>query len=51
MMLIASLLALSPMLYADGSTAEVYLEGTTETPAGDYVVLSTEEVFYFNGNA
>jgi hypothetical protein len=50
MILLASLMAVSPMLFADGSAAEIYLEGTTETPAGDYVVLSTEEVYYYNGN-
>jgi hypothetical protein len=50
MMLIASLMAVSPQLFADGSTAAVYLTGTTESPAGDYVVLNTEELYYYNGN-
>ena len=50
MMLIASLMAVSPLLFADGNTAAVYLTGTTGSPAGDYVVLNTEEVYYFNGN-
>ncbi len=51
MMVIAPLLAFSPLCYADGSDAEVYLKGATETPAGDYMVLGTEEVYYYNGNA
>lgn len=46
----ASLMAVSPLLFADGSTAAVYLTGTTGSPAGDYVVLNTEEVYYYNGN-
>jgi hypothetical protein len=50
MMIIALLMAVSPMLFADGSTAAVYLTGTTGSPAGDYVVLSTEEVYFYNGN-
>lgn len=51
MILLVSLMALSPLLFADGSTAAVYLTGTTESPAGDYVVLNTEEVYYYNGNS
>ncbi len=50
MILLVSLMAISPLLFADGSTAAVYLTGTTGTPAGDYVVLNTEEVYYYNGN-
>ena len=50
MMLIVSLLAVSPLLFADGSTAAVYLTGTTESPAGDYVVLNTDQLYYYNGH-
>lgn len=46
----ASLLAVTPLLFADGTTTEIYLTGSTGTPAGDYVVLNTDEVYYFNGN-
>ncbi len=50
MMLMASLLALSSLLLADGTASEIYLTGTTATPAGAFVVLNTEDVYYFNGN-
>lgn len=45
----ASLLVATIMLYADGGTTEVYLSGTTNTPAGDYVVQSTDALYYFQG--
>jgi len=50
MMLMASLLAVSTLLFADGTTAEIYLTGTTDTPAGAFIVLNTDEEYYFNGN-
>lgn len=45
----ASLLVASSMLFADGETAEVYLSGKTNTPAGDYVVQATDDLYYFQG--
>ena len=51
MMLIASLLVAAPLLLADGTATEVYLTGTTDTPAGAFVVLSTDDVYYFDGRS
>lgn len=50
MILLASLMAVSPLLLAGRNAAAVYLTGTTGSPAGEYVVLSTVEVYYYNGN-
>jgi hypothetical protein len=49
MMLITSLLVVSPLLFAEGSATEIYLKGTTNTTAGEFVVLNTDDVFYFQG--
>lgn len=35
--------------YADGGTAKVYAKGETNTPAGDYVVRATNDVYHFQG--
>ena len=43
------LIAVSALLYADGETSEVYCSGTTNTPAGDYVVQTTDARYYFQG--
>jgi len=36
-------------LFADGEITEVYLTGSTNTAAGDYVVTGTDEVYQFQG--
>jgi hypothetical protein len=36
--------------FADGETAEVFLSGTTNSSAGDFVVQSTNDMFHFQGN-
>ena len=36
--------------FADSETAEVYLSGTTNSSAGDFVVQSTNDMFHFQGN-
>ncbi len=37
------------LAWADGEITEVYLSGSTNTPAGDYVVQTTEDMFHFQG--
>jgi len=36
-------------LFADGETSEVYLSGSTNTAAGDFVVTGTDAVYHFQG--
>ncbi|MCF8226050.1 MAG: hypothetical protein K9J30_09235 [Bacteroidales bacterium] len=36
-------------VFADGGITDVYTTGTTNTPAGDFVVRSTNDLFYFQG--
>jgi len=36
-------------VYADGGTTEVYAKGVTNTPAGDYVVRATNDLYHFQG--
>ena len=36
-------------VYADGGSADVYAKGATNTPAGDYVVRATNDVYHFQG--
>jgi hypothetical protein len=35
--------------FADGETTEVFLTGTSNTAAGDFVVQTTNDMFYFQG--
>ena len=44
-----ALLFVSVAVFADGETTEVYLSGTTNTAAGDYVVTGTDAVYHFQG--
>jgi len=44
-----ALLVVSTFAFADGETTEVFLTGSTNTPAGDYVVQTTSDVFHFQG--
>lgn len=39
------------LVWADGESTEVYLSGTTNSAAGDFVVQTTEEMFHFQGNS
>jgi hypothetical protein len=43
------LFALTAFVFADGETAEVFLTGTSNSFAGDFVVQTTNEVFHFQG--
>ena len=44
-----SLLFVSTAVFADGEANEVYLSGTSNTSAGDFVVTGTDDVYHFQG--
>jgi hypothetical protein len=44
-----TLLFVSTALFADGAN-EIFLSGTTNTAAGDFVVTGTNDVYYYQGN-
>ena len=44
-----AVLFVSVAVFADGETSEVYLSGTTNTAAGDFVVTGTDDVYHFQG--
>lgn len=44
-----SLMFVSTALFADGETSEVFLSGTTNSSAGDFVVTGTNDVYHFQG--
>jgi hypothetical protein len=43
------LFVFSAFVFADGEKTEVFLTGSTNTPAGDYVVQTTSDIFNFQG--
>ena len=45
-----SLMFVSTALFADGEASEVYLSGTTNSSAGDFVVTGTNDVYHFQGD-
>lgn len=45
-----ALLFVSTAVFADGEASEVYLSGTTNTAAGDFVVTGTDDVYHFQGD-
>lgn len=45
-----SLMFVSTLLFADGEASEVYLSGTTNTAAGDFVVTGTDDVYFYQGD-
>ena len=47
--LTVALLFFSAYVFADGETTEVYLTGSSNSPAGDYVVQSTNDMFHYQG--
>lgn len=50
MMTIAMALVMTTgLVFADGEITDVYTKGTTNTPAGDFVVRTTNDVFHFQG--
>lgn len=38
------------VVFADGEITDVYTTGTSISPAGDFIVRTTNDVFYFNGS-
>lgn len=44
-----SLMFVSTAVFADGEANEVYLSGTSNTGAGDFVVTGTDDVYHFQG--
>jgi len=44
-----ALLFVTSALMADGEATEVYLSGSTNTSAGDFVVTGTNDVYHFQG--
>lgn len=46
----AVLLMTTALVFADGEITDVYATGKTNTPAGDFVVRTTSDVFHFQGS-
>jgi hypothetical protein len=46
---VVAILFVSTAVFADGEATEVYLSGSTNTAAGDYVVTGTDDVYHFQG--
>lgn len=44
-----AILFVSTAVFADGEATEVYLSGSTNTAAGDFVVTGTDDVYHFQG--
>jgi hypothetical protein len=44
-----ALLFVASALFADGEATEVYMTGSTNTTAGDFVVSGTDDVYHFQG--
>ena len=47
--MVVALCVFSTFAFADGETSEVYLTGTSNSAAGDYVVQTTNDMFHFQG--
>ena len=45
-----ALVLTTSVAFADGETTDLYMTGTSTTEAGDFVVRTTNDVFYFQGN-
>ena len=45
-----ALLFVSTAVFADGETSEIYVSGTTNTAAGDFVVTGTDDIYHFQGD-
>ena len=43
-------LFVSTAVFAEGETSEVYLSGTTNTAAGDFVVTGSDDIYHFQGD-
>jgi len=49
MAVVAMLFVTSTLVFADGEITEVFLTGTSNSAAGNFVVQTTDDVFYYNG--
>ena len=47
--MIVALCVFTAFAFADGETTEVYLTGTSNSSAGDFVVQTTSDMFHYNG--
>ena len=45
-----SLMFVSTAVFADGEANEVFLSGSSNTTAGDFVVTGTDDVYHFQGD-
>lgn len=45
-----SILFVSTALFAEGEASEVFLSGTSNSAAGDYVVTGTDDLYHYQGN-
>ena len=45
-----ALLFVSAAVFADGESSEIYVSGSTNTAAGDFVVTGTDDVYHFQGD-
>ena len=45
-----ALVMTSAVVFADGEITDVFTTGSSNTPAGDFVVRSTNDVFHYQGN-
>jgi len=46
---VVALCVLTTLAFADGETTEVYLTGTSNSSAGDFVVQTTSDLFHYMG--
>jgi len=47
--IVVALCVFTSFVFADGETTEVYLTGTSNSPAGDFVVQTSTDMFYYMG--
>ena len=50
MTIVVALCVSATFVFADGETTEVFLTGTSNSSAGDFVVQTTNDMFHFQGN-
>ena len=48
--IVVTLCLSATFVFADGEATEVFLTGTSNSPAGDYVVQTTSDMFHFQGS-
>ncbi|RKZ58228.1 MAG: hypothetical protein DRQ44_14930 [Gammaproteobacteria bacterium] len=47
--MVITLCVFSAFVFADGETTEVFLTGSSNSPAGDFVVQTTNDMFHYQG--